>query len=90
MTKVDECTSEDTGVGAAIAAGSQALNGICALLVIAPRITRNNSKEIVFIDSWYIIMFQLPSDKTSAMANNSITSPTRYLKTVSIPALKDF
>ena len=35
-------------------------------------------------------MFQLPSDKTSAMANNSITSPTRFLKTVSIPALKDF
>lgn len=51
MTKVDECTSEDTGVGAAIAAGSQALNGIWALLVIAPKITRNNSKEIVFIDS---------------------------------------
>ena len=35
MTKVDEWTSEETGVGAAIAAGSQALNGIWALLVKA-------------------------------------------------------
>jgi hypothetical protein len=36
VTKVDEWTSEETGVGAAIAAGSQALNGIWALLVKAP------------------------------------------------------
>lgn len=35
VTKVDEWTSADTGVGAAIAAGNQAENGICALLVIA-------------------------------------------------------
>jgi hypothetical protein len=28
VTKVEECTNEDTGVGAAIAAGSQAENGI--------------------------------------------------------------
>lgn len=33
MTKVEECTKDDTGVGAAIAAGSQAENGIWALLV---------------------------------------------------------
>ena len=33
VTRVEECTREDTGVGAAIAAGSQAENGIWALLV---------------------------------------------------------
>lgn len=35
VTRVDECTKADTGVGAAIAAGSQALKGSCALLVLA-------------------------------------------------------
>jgi len=35
VTKVEECTKADTGVGAAIAAGSQALKGTCALLVLA-------------------------------------------------------
>ena len=35
VTKVDECTSADTGVGAAIAAGNHLENGIWALLVIA-------------------------------------------------------
>ena len=35
VTKVDECTNAETGVGAAIAAGSQALKGTCALLVDA-------------------------------------------------------
>ena len=33
VTKVEECTKEDTGVGAAIAAGSHLLKGSCALLV---------------------------------------------------------
>lgn len=40
MTKVEECTSEDTGVGAAIAAGNQALKGNWALLVIAAKIIK--------------------------------------------------
>lgn len=35
VTRVDEWTSAETGVGAAMAAGSQLENGICALLVIA-------------------------------------------------------
>lgn len=37
VTRVEECTSADTGVGAAIAAGSQAEKGIWALLVQADR-----------------------------------------------------
>jgi len=50
VTKVDECTSEETGVGAAIAAGNQAENGICALLVEAATINivkRITSKDFV-------------------------------------------
>lgn len=35
MTSVDECTRADTGVGAAIAAGSQLEKGTWALLVHA-------------------------------------------------------
>lgn len=34
VTRVEECTKEETGVGAAIAKGSQALKGIWALFVI--------------------------------------------------------
>ena len=40
VTNVEEWTKEDTGVGAAIAAGSHAEKGICALLVKAPRTKR--------------------------------------------------
>ena len=49
MTKVDEWTREETGVGAAIAAGSQALNGIWGLLVKAPSESskRKNSDLII-------------------------------------------
>lgn len=39
VTNVEECTNEETGVGAAMAAGSQALKGICALLVKDPAIS---------------------------------------------------
>ena len=38
VTRVEECTRAETGVGAAMAAGSQAEKGICALLVIAATI----------------------------------------------------
>jgi len=37
---VEECTKAETGVGAAMAAGNQAENGIWALLVIAASIIR--------------------------------------------------
>jgi hypothetical protein len=40
VTKVEEWTRAETGVGAAIAAGSQAEKGIWALLVIAAKITK--------------------------------------------------
>ena len=37
-TRVDECTKEDTGVGAAIASGSHAVQGNSALFVKAPMV----------------------------------------------------
>lgn len=40
VTKVEECTKDETGVGAAIAAGNQAEKGIWALLVKALKITK--------------------------------------------------
>jgi hypothetical protein len=42
---VDECTRDETGVGAAIAAGNQAEKGNCALLVIAEKTRRNEKKK---------------------------------------------
>ena len=44
---MEEWTSADTGVGAAIAAGSQALNGIWALLVVAAKIIIKGVKYII-------------------------------------------
>ena len=40
VTRVEECTKAETGVGAAIAAGSQAEKGIWALLVHAASIRK--------------------------------------------------
>lgn len=56
VTRVDEWTSADTGVGAAIAAGNQLEKGICALFVIAANIKdimisllyRGLEKNIIF------------------------------------------
>jgi len=42
---VEECTSADTGVGAAIAAGNQLENGIWALLVIPATIIQKHSTK---------------------------------------------
>jgi hypothetical protein len=46
VTNVDEWTKADTGVGAAIAAGSQAENGIWALFVIAAKTTNTPTNVI--------------------------------------------
>ena len=93
MTRVDEWTKADTGVGAAIAAGSQAEKGIWALLVIAARIIKvyskfllNNSVPAATQNAKFIS----PPILNQAILMSKHTSPTRFLKTVSIPALLDF
>lgn len=45
MTRVEECTSAEIGVGAAIAAGSQAEKGNCALLVQAALMIKINDNK---------------------------------------------
>jgi hypothetical protein len=45
---VEECIKAETGVGAAIAAGSQEEKGICARLVIAAKTT--NTADLGFLD----------------------------------------
>jgi hypothetical protein len=47
VTKVEEWTRADTGVGAAMAAGSQALKGICALFV-HPAMTKRKKIQYKF------------------------------------------
>jgi hypothetical protein len=55
VTRVDECTRADTGVGAAIAAGNHLENGICALFVIAVSIISSDCINSDFDDNMLII-----------------------------------
>jgi hypothetical protein len=45
VTRVLECTKDDTGVGAAIAAGSQEEKGYCALFVTEASKIPNKPKK---------------------------------------------
>lgn len=87
VTRVDECTSEDTGVGAAMAAGSHAEKGIWALLVMAPttRIAPTNMNVL------YLLKFiaQWPLQKDQQIARIISESPIRFLRAVIIPAARD-
>ena len=93
MTKVEEWTKAETGVGAAIAAGSQAENGIWALFVIAASITvrETTSKSDKGEETWpQQKKLESPVTANHPIKNKIQISPTRFLKTVSIPALLDF
>jgi len=86
VTNVDEWTRADTGVGAAIAAGSQAEKGICALFVMAAIII------ITIIIREKFVLFKIrishvPVEDSKAILTRISTSPIRLDKTVSIPAL---
>lgn len=75
-------------MGAAIAAGSQAEKGSCALLVIAA------IKIVIQIRLWGLeklidITLQESVLKAIAMDNKSRTSPMRLVKAVISPALQD-
>lgn len=84
VTRVEECTRAETGVGAAMAAGSHLENGIWALFVIAASIihitVRRDMLEfhILIIDHWL-------EDKVHAIARRIKASPTRLVKAVIIP-----
>lgn len=89
VTRVEECTSADTGVGAAIAAGSQLENGICALFVIAATVIAS----ICIVDRLSIChmcrIFQCAWLIVHPIDNKSITSPIRFVIAVIKPAASD-
>lgn len=89
VTKVEECTNAETGVGAAIAAGSHLEKGIWAdLVILAIRINIVHS-NISFLDQRVVIL-QCPKLRIKAIDIMIITSPTRFIRAVIIPAPRDF
>lgn len=90
MTRVEEWTREDTGVGAAIAAGSQAEKGIWALFVQAATATKeavNGVRAPGLRD--HIPKSHEPHGIAATIASRRRPSPSRLVKAVTIPALKD-
>lgn len=81
VTRVDECTSLDTGVGAAIASGSQDINGNIALLVIAAE----KIKALANINIPPGVGPSLTIFKENTINKTIKTSPTRFLSTVIRP-----
>lgn len=77
VTKVDECTREEIGVGADIAIGSQTPNGIWDLLVIKQ--INKIKKIILFINiNWIFVKLKIIIEQ-----NNIINpSPSRLKKKV--------
>lgn len=85
VTRVEEWTRALTGVGAAIAAGSHLEKGICALFVIAA--TMISMEDHCIISEFHLLIInQCPWLNINAIVINSITSPTRFLNAVIIPA----
>ena len=88
VTKVDEWTKADTGVGAAIAAGNHLINGNWALFVIAAITKRHAIKVWKGEDQglsgiqWVLIHH--------AIVNKIRTSPSRFVMAVIIAAPWDF
>lgn len=87
VTRVDEWTKEDTGVGAAIAAGNQAENGIWALLVIAAKIIKLLVAVPIGPSLANSSLERLPNWEVTAIMIRIATSPTRFVTAVSMPAL---
>jgi hypothetical protein len=85
---VDEWTSAETGVGAAIAAGSHLENGICALFVIAATVMQKICMTDI-LESHIFMIYQCPWLSVHAIDNNSMTSPIRLVRAVIIPAARD-
>ncbi len=88
VTKVEECTKAETGVGAAIAAGNQEEKGIWALFVI-PAIIINIIKRLdgLLKDCVGNQFIQL---NISIRDTKIITSPIRLIRTVINPELRAF
>lgn len=90
VTRVDECTKAETGVGADMAAGSQEEKGIWALFVNLAK-AKMYTKEGQTLPSNKEDTLKLapPAYKVKDTPTIIMTSPTRFLNTVSMPALQD-
>lgn len=82
VTKVEEWTRAEIGVGAAIAAGNHAENGNWALFEHAA-ITRNNITKLGIFS--FIVKFQLQIEARKAIESKIKISPTRLEKIVIEP-----
>jgi len=90
VTNVDECTRAETGVGAAIAAGSQALKGTCALLVTPAKIKNLHAHQ--HISAPYLptkTLLPLGALITLNKLMRIILSPTRFIIPVINPAPRE-
>ena len=83
VTKVEECTSDDTGVGAAIAKGNHLEKGSCALFV---KLAKTKIKIKSHLSQHK--NFQPPIQTLKKIPINKNTSPIRFLNTVNIPEFK--
>lgn len=82
VTSVEEWTSAETGVGAAIARGSQLEKGNWALFVMAASNSpRKQRLQLV------VVRYQSPRVEVSAIVNNSPMSPRRFVRATTKPAL---
>ena len=86
VTRVDEWTRALTGVGAAIAAGSQAEKGSWALLVKLARRIRV-TRVLSWIKELRWVKLQDPTLAKMAIEIRIALSPSRFLKAVKRPAL---
>jgi hypothetical protein len=84
VTKVEEWTRAETGVGAAIALGNQVEKGICALLV---KVVVNNINIIVEVNHFLSITFHLIKKKLILILHKNSISPKRFIKKVKVPEL---
>ena len=87
MTSVDECTRAETGVGAAIAAGSQLEKGIWALFVSAAVVTRMAINGVV-VDGFSRGIVQFLWFNSKAIVVSKRVSPTRFISAVIMPAAR--
>lgn len=81
VTKVDEWTNAETGVGAAMAFGSQAEKGSWALFVKAAKAIMNNTIILLLVEHK---VDHLPELNIKALAMINAISPSRFKMNVNI------
>lgn len=86
VTKVDEWTKAEIGVGAAIAIGNHAENGNCALF---DKAAVNIIININVVNSIFILKFQLDERVIILIDKRIKMSPIRFLSNVIVPEAAD-